>query len=152
MINIQQVFDKLITLIEAQAPVYEYAAKCIGDCDGELAFTPANTDSDGTSPDILAQLFLHNDNTTANQLSQKLNSTTHNRLYLTYIDTDNGGYTIITDAQLSELVGIVPTEKKLTEIRKAFFIQKETLEKIGEKPVYDYEQKENTFMNRKLVE
>lgn len=151
MIRVQKTFDQLIKLLEAKASVSPLAAKCLADCDGELAYTPADTDAAGTSPQVLAQLFLHNATDASTNLAPKLNASPHMRLYLSYIDTDNGGYTLVTDAQLTDLVGIVPTAKTLTEIRRDYFIQKETLERIGEKPVYDYEQKENTFVNRKLV-
>lgn len=149
MSDIQNLYDILINLLKkSSSPL---AKQCLADCEGEVAFSPPPPGADGTSPLLLAELYSNNDAEGSSELVVALKNNTHPAIVTWYLDTDTGGYNILTTPGGKELAGIVKTSKTLHQKRADYFLQKDALEKLGESPIYDYETSENTFVNGKLL-
>lgn len=150
MMNYQSLFDGIVLLLEKNADKSEQIKQCLIDCELELAFTPAKKDTP-VSKNILLDIYKRTDSDAYTQLQESFNNSSYNNVLIWYIDTENGSYSIFTDSNCSELVGIKSSTKTLQDVRKGFFTQKETLEKIGETPSFNYSENEITFINKKLI-
>lgn len=150
MMNYQNLFDGIVYLLETTASTNVLAKQCLLDCDLELAFTPAKKDSP-VSKNIILDINKRTDEAAYGQLQESFENSGHTNILIWYIDTENGGYSIFTDVECKELIGIKTSKKTLQETREGFFNQKETLAKIGEQPTFDYSENEITFINKKLI-
>ncbi len=150
MINYQSLFDGIVSLLEKNARNHVVAKQCLADCDLELSFTPAKKNTP-VSKTVLLDIFKRTDDKAYNQLKDSFNNTTYTDVIIWYIDTEKGGYTVFTDVDSTEIIGIKTSTKTLHDIREGYFKQKETLEKINEKPLFNYGDNEITFINKQLV-
>lgn len=150
MSNYQKLFDGLMAILEKNKGNYPIAQKCLQDCDTELAFTPASLASPASKRLVLEILKRTDDEAYALLLPMFANSTVDSIL-IWHIDTEKGSYTIYTDVDMAQLVGIKYSNKTLTDIRREYFIHKEALQKLGDNPIYSYDEKEITFLNKKLL-
>lgn len=151
MTNFQDLFDNILFLLEKNADNYPLAKKCLEECALELAFTPAKKDG-AVKKDTLLTIYKKTDSDSYLQLKDSFESSNVEEVLIWYVDTEKGGYSIYTNSDTSKLVGIRKTDKTLQQIRKEYFEQKEALQKIGEKPAFNYADNEITFINKKLVE
>lgn len=159
MNDLQESFDFLVHLLEKSSQKNKIITDCLDSLEGEVAFTPANT-KQPASRNVLLRIYILNagqDNKNMafadgyDDLLKALETTSHELISMWGIDTDRGCFTIFTNTACTEFIGIIKLSKTLTDIRRQYFLQKEALEKIGEKPVFDYEQQEKTFINRKFT-
>lgn len=151
MINYQNLFDDVVQLLEKQSSGNNIVSLCLEACTGELAFTPAKKDKT-VAKDTLLEVYKCTDNDTYNLLKPAFSKSDSTNISIWYLDTEKGNFTIYTNKDCTEFIGIKKTDKTLSDIRKEYFLQKEALHKVGEKPLYNYEENEVTFINKKLVQ
>ncbi len=150
MSNYQKLFDGLMAILKKNEANNPLAQKCLKDSTGELAFAPPNLKS-YTSKQMVLEILKRTDTEAYAQLLPMFISNADDNILIWHIDTENGSYTIYTDVDMKQLVGIKHINRTLTDIRRNYFIQKEALQKLGDNPVYSYEEKEITFIKKKLL-
>ena len=150
MSNYQKLFDGLMAILKKNEANNPLVQKCLKDSDGELAFTPPNLNS-YTSKQMVLEILKRTDEEAYAQLLPMFISNAVDSILIWHIDTENGSYTIYTDVDMQQLVGIKHNNRTLTDIRRNYFIQKEALQKLGDNPVYSYDEKEITFIKKKLL-
>ncbi len=156
MSDIQKRFDGLLSLLISFSASNELAKLCYADTENEIAFTAPQPNAAYPSIKTVIEIFnlnvLRGTGGDYASLIDSLKNTKHTQVSLWHIDSENGSYTIATSTDGKEFIGIAKSPKTLTDIRKEYFMQKEVLEKLGEKPLYDYEANEITFINRKHIQ
>ncbi|KAB2913671.1 MAG: hypothetical protein F9K23_16745 [Bacteroidetes bacterium] len=156
MSDIQKRFDGLLSLLNFFSATNELAKQCYADTENEIAFTAPIPNA--AYPTVKTVIEIFNLNVSKgtggdyNSFIEALKNTKYTLVSLWHIDTENGSYTIATSIDGKEFIGISKSPKTLTDIRKEYFMQKEVFEKLGDKPLYDYEANEITFINRKHVQ
>jgi|MDTD01.2.fsa_nt_gb hypothetical protein len=150
MSNYQKLFNGLMAILKKNEATHPLAQKCFKDCENELAFTPPNPKS-AASKQMVLEILKHSDEEAYAQLLPMFIGSAVDSILIWHIDTENGNYTIYTDVDMQQLVGIKHSKKTLTDIRRNYFIQKEAVQKLGDDPVYSYDEKEITFIKKKLL-
>lgn len=150
MSNYQKLFDGLMAILKKNEANNPFVQKCLKDSDGELAFTPPNPKSPASKQMVL-EILKRTDEEVYAQLFPLFMGNAVDSILIWHIDTENGSYTIYTDVDMTLLVGIKHSNRTLTDIRRDYFIQKEALQKLGDTPVYSYDEKEITFIKKKLL-
>lgn len=151
MKNYQSLFDGIAFLLEKNKENNALAKQCLKDCEQELAFTPPQKNIT-VAKSVLLEIYKRTDEKALAQVSASFNESPTSEVLVWYLDTESGSYSIFTDKTCKELVGIKTSAKTLLEIRNSFFNQQSILEKLGDKPLFDYDKNEITFINKKLVE
>ncbi len=151
MNDYQTLFDGIVSLLKKNSVTDSLAKQCLNDCELELAFTPPKKNT-AVTKNVLLEIYKRTDTEALAQVSPSFSKSNINEVIIWYLDTENGGYTIYTDSACTELVGIKTSTKTLAYIRNGFFAQQDALKKLGDKPAFEYDKKEVTFMNKKLIE
>lgn len=154
--DIQKRFDGLLSLLLSFSATNKLAELCYADTENEIAFTAPTPNAAYPTVKTVIEIFnlnvLKGNGGDYSSLIDALKKTPHTQVSLWHIDSEHGSYSIATSIDGKEFIGISKSPKTLTDIRKEYFMQKEVLEKIGEKPLYDYEANEITFINRKHIQ
>lgn len=151
MSDYQKLFDGIMALLEKNKANNTLAQKCLDDCDGELAFTPPPKKNTPIDKQTFLEVLKRADEDAYQQLHTSFAGTNNSNVLVWYFDTENGSYAVFTDVNTTLLEGIKYSPKTLNQIRKEYFLQKEALKKLGETPIFNYEEKEITFLGKKLL-
>jgi hypothetical protein len=85
------------------------------------------------------------------QLIPALETTYFDDIRISSIVTETGTYVIFTDINLTSYIGILKSNRTLTEVRDKYSEHAEAVRKYGSQPIYDYEESETIFIKGKFI-
>jgi hypothetical protein len=153
--NIQEEFDSLVSLLELE-PDHPFVDEILSLCKiGELTYHAFPAPSAGTTKAHILAVYerrgsMENDRKEDpfvfgyDQLLPSLRSTRHESICIIGIDSDQGHFSIFTDFEKTEIIGILKTKRTLTEIRQ------KQVDHLSAGGVDYYKSRETIFINGKL--